>query len=169
MQDLLVSFTVIFFRKTPHSHEEYLSFECFIMPRLHEATFIEQHWWIFVEKCWPTKIEPCERHSSTLSTIVHQCCGMFKIVQTCFYFRGRSRTSKCCSSKVASCRDGASGYNLWIIWSWNVLWWLEKFSSQLQCCGITNYTELQSATNWQRTGTFTDQNGNSVTGAPRIV
>ena len=27
-----------------------------VKPRLHDATFVEQHWWIFVEISWPTKI-----------------------------------------------------------------------------------------------------------------
>ena len=42
---------------------------------------------------------------STLSTIVHQCCRMFKIVQACSYFHG-CHVHQCCSTKVASCRRG---------------------------------------------------------------
>ena len=37
-----------------------------LKPRLHDATFVEQHWWIFVDTSWPTKIE-------TVWTSVQHC------------------------------------------------------------------------------------------------
>lgn len=33
----------------------------------------------------------------------------------------------------------------------------------LQCCGVDNYTTLQKAIKWERTGTFSDEAGNSIT------
>ena len=41
-------------------------------PRLHDATFVEQQGWIFVQTCWPTKIEPCGRPFN----IVDHCSPM---------------------------------------------------------------------------------------------
>ena len=41
-------------------------------PRLHYATFVEQHWWIFVQTCRATKIEPCGRPFN----IVDHCSPM---------------------------------------------------------------------------------------------
>ena len=43
-----------------------------LKPRLHDATFVEQHWWIFVETSRATKIEPCGRPFN----IVDHCSPM---------------------------------------------------------------------------------------------
>ena len=41
-----------------------------VKPRLHDATFVEQHRWIFVDTRWPTKIE-------TVWTSVQHCQTLF--------------------------------------------------------------------------------------------
>ena len=58
-------------------------------PRLHDAIFVEQRWWIFVETCWPTKVEPCGRPGN----IVEHCSLMLQTVQACSNIHGCSRTS----------------------------------------------------------------------------
>ena len=72
-----------------------------LTPRLHDATFGE-HWWIFVEICWPTKIEPCGRPFNMVYNIVHQCCRMFKHAPISMDVHEH----QCCSTKFASCRRG---------------------------------------------------------------
>ena len=63
-----------------------------VKPCLHDATFVE-HWWIFVETCWPTEIAPCERPFN----IDENCSPMLWNVQECshmlLFIHGCSRTS----------------------------------------------------------------------------
>ena len=91
--------------RKPSAHRSVATLMLPINPRLYDSTFVEQHWYFFVETCWPTKIEPCGRpfkHCQTLFTNVLKSSRMFEHASVSM----DAHEHRCCSTKVASCRRG---------------------------------------------------------------